>query len=32
MEKVLAWIIHEKWMKDENMFKKKDFDDAAIMR
>ncbi len=25
----LTWIIHKKWMKDKNMLKKKDFDDAA---
>ena len=28
---LLAWIIHKKWMKDENMLKKKDFDDAAVV-
>ena len=27
----LVWIIHKKWMKDENMLKKKDFDDAAVV-
>ena len=27
----LAWIIHEKWMKDENMLKKKYFGDAAVV-
>ena len=29
--RALAWIIHKKWMKDENMLKKKDFDDAAVV-
>jgi len=28
---ILAWIIHKKWMKDENMLKKKDFGDAAVV-
>ena len=28
---MLTWIIHKKWMKDENMLKKKDFDDAAVV-
>jgi hypothetical protein len=28
---ILAWIIHKKGMKDENMLKKKDFDDAAVV-
>ena len=27
----LAWVIHKKWMKDENMLKKKDFDDAGVV-
>jgi len=27
----LTWIIHEKWMKDENMLKKKAFDEAAVV-
>jgi len=25
-----SWIIHKNWVKDENMLKKKDFDDAAF--
>ena len=28
---VLTWIIHKKWMKGENMVKKKVFDDAAVV-
>ena len=27
----LAWIIHEKWMKDENMLNKKDFGDTTVV-
>jgi len=28
---VRVWIIHKRWMKDENMLKKKVFDDAAVV-
>ena len=28
----LTWIIHKKWMKDENMLKKKAFDEVAAAR
>ena len=31
ISKILTWIIHKKWMKDENMLKKKDSDDAAVV-
>ena len=28
--RALIWIIHKKWMKDENMLKKIVFGDAAV--
>jgi hypothetical protein len=28
---ILVWIINKKWMKGENMVKKKVFDDAAVV-
>ena len=31
LRQILTWIIHEKWMKDENMLKKKDFGDTTVV-